>query len=114
MISKQSLTSGDLYSGAIGAALVGGTAFKLSGLSGGKFMSGAQTSVFAYLFNESSQKGKSFPNGITKEQAAALLRKDVEWAAKAVEKLVTIDLTQYQEDALISLVYNIGEPQIRK
>lgn len=46
---------------------------------------------------------------ITAGQAESLLRKDILWVEKAVNKLVVVPLTQNQFDALSSLVFNIGE-----
>jgi len=46
---------------------------------------------------------------ITEAQAEALLRKDVAWVEKAINRLVVVPLTQNQFDALASLVFNIGE-----
>lgn len=45
----------------------------------------------------------------TQEQADEWLREDVADATAAVARLVTADLTQSQRDALISIVFNIGE-----
>ena len=46
---------------------------------------------------------------ITEKQAEALLRKDIAWAEKAVNKSVVVPLTQNQFDALVSFVFNVGE-----
>jgi GH24 family phage-related lysozyme (muramidase) len=46
---------------------------------------------------------------ITAGQAESLLRKDILWVEKAVNKLVVVPLTQNQFDALSSIVFNIGE-----
>jgi len=45
---------------------------------------------------------------ITPSQALDLLASDVERAAKTVDRLVLVSLTQNQYDAIVSLVYNIG------
>ena len=44
------------------------------------------------------------------EQSAArrLLMNDLRWAADAVRDLVTVELTEHQQAALISFVYNVG------
>lgn len=44
---------------------------------------------------------------ITKEQAEEFLKKDVEWAEKAVNKL-KYDFTQNEFDALVSFTFNCG------
>jgi lysozyme len=54
------------------------------------------------------QPGESFPNGITKEDAQQLLRNDVSIAENAVQRDVTVPLTQPQFDALVSFTYNVG------
>jgi len=46
---------------------------------------------------------------ITEERAEALLRQDITWVERAIEKNVQVKLTQNQYDALASLIYNIGE-----
>lgn len=45
---------------------------------------------------------------ITKAQGYEYLRRDVMTAARAVNSLVTVPLTQRQFDALVSFVYNVG------
>lgn len=46
--------------------------------------------------------------GISKKEALSHLATDVKWAEKAVNKAVTVELSQGQFDALVSFVYNIG------
>jgi len=46
---------------------------------------------------------------ITPEQSTELLKKDLEWAEKAVNSLVRVALSQNQYDALVSFVFNVGE-----
>lgn len=46
----------------------------------------------------------------TLEQGHALLEGDVAWAVEAVNRAVTVPLTQSQFDALVSFVYNVGAP----
>jgi lysozyme len=48
---------------------------------------------------------------ITKAEAERLFQEDVFDFKKSLEKLVKVDLTQSQYDALLSLVFNIGEKQ---
>jgi lysozyme len=45
---------------------------------------------------------------VTEEAARRLLRRDLADAARAVDELVAVDLTEHQRAALISLVHNIG------
>lgn len=51
---------------------------------------------------------------ITQAQAEKFLREDLQWAEEAVLNLVLVPLKQNQFDALVSFVFNIGEPQFRK
>jgi len=51
---------------------------------------------------------------ITEEKACSLLADDVATAEQAVERLVKISLTQGQCDALVSLIYNIGNQAFEK
>lgn len=51
---------------------------------------------------------------ITEAQAEALLRKDIAWVEKAINKFVVVPLTQNQFDALASFVFNVGEGAFSK
>jgi lysozyme len=51
---------------------------------------------------------ESFPNGITEEEANAILLNDVLLAEKAVAKLVHVPLAQGQFDALVDFCFNVG------
>lgn len=44
------------------------------------------------------------------EEGDAFLKEDVAWAVVAVNRAVTVPLTQPQFDALVSFVYNVGAP----
>jgi lysozyme len=46
---------------------------------------------------------------ITREESRKLFKKDTAWAVDAVNRLVTRPVNQNQFDALVSLVFNIGE-----
>lgn len=52
--------------------------------------------------------GESFPAKISIEEADGVFRKDVQFAIDAVNKLVTVELSQNQFDALVSFVFNTG------
>lgn len=45
---------------------------------------------------------------VTPEQATEMLRQDVAEAEDVVQDLIVVPISQYQFDALVSLVYNIG------
>lgn len=51
---------------------------------------------------------ESFPNGIGEPQAAALLARDVIGAERTVARLVKVELTQGQFDALVDFCFNLG------
>jgi lysozyme len=46
---------------------------------------------------------------ITKDEAEALLRKDLDRFEEAVDRAVKVEMTQPQFDALVSFAYNVGE-----
>lgn len=50
----------------------------------------------------------------TSDQGEAWLTADMAFAVAAIHKLVWSDLQQHQFDALVSLVFNIGETQFAK
>lgn len=54
-------------------------------------------------------KGESFKEPVSKTAAHNLLASDLRIFEAAINHLVTVDLSQEQFDAIISLVYNIGE-----
>jgi GH24 family phage-related lysozyme (muramidase) len=54
------------------------------------------------------QEREKFSNGITAEQAEALLLQDVQTAEYAVLRLITVPLTDGQFDALVSFTFNLG------
>lgn len=53
--------------------------------------------------------GEQFPDGITEDQASVILARDALMAGENVRRLVTVDLTQAQYDALTDFVFNLGE-----
>ena len=56
--------------------------------------------------------GESFAGELTEEQAEQLLEADVATAEDAVNRLVTVALTQGQFDALVDFTYNLGEARL--
>ena len=55
-----------------------------------------------------------FPPQISEKEGEDLLRKDAAIAEKAVNNLVRVPLEQYEFDALVSLVFNIGATNFSK
>ena len=55
---------------------------------------------------------ESYPNGVTEEEATALLLQDVQGAEQAVSRLVTVALTQGQFDALVDFTFNLGSGRL--
>lgn len=51
-----------------------------------------------------------FAAGISRPDALELLRSDILLAEASVQKFVRVSLTQPQFDALVSFVFNVGEP----
>ncbi|MFV0531848.1 MAG: lysozyme, partial [Flavobacteriales bacterium] len=49
----------------------------------------------------------NFKNGLTDEEANTLLFKDVQRISNLVKSKVTVDLYQYEFDALVSLAFNV-------
>ena len=44
----------------------------------------------------------------TQDQADAALQQDIQWAARVVNRNVTVDLTQHEFDARVDFVFNVG------
>lgn len=59
-------------------------------------------------------KGVKQGDEISREQAQMLFDSDVKWAVAAVNRDVNVRLTQTQFDALVSLVFNIGEANFKR
>ncbi len=55
---------------------------------------------------------ESFPHGIGEEQAASLLIGDVHDAERAVERMVKVQLTEGQFDALVDFCFNMGQGRL--
>ncbi len=51
---------------------------------------------------------KPFVNGLTRQQADALLAEDVLQAEQVVKRAVQVPLFQHEYDALVSLIFNLG------
>lgn len=73
-----------------------------------KDAAGLATIGIGHLLTESDKKSGRFDKGITMEQALDLLAKDVAPAEEAVNKAVTVPLSQNQFDTLVSFAFNVG------
>jgi lysozyme len=71
---------------------------------------GKMTIGYGHLIKE----GEVFPSKMTKNEAEALLHKDVDEHQNIVYRNVKVYLTQAQHDALVCFVYNIGEATFKK
>jgi len=55
---------------------------------------------------------ESFPNGIDEAQGEEILRSDIREAEQAVKRLVKVELSQGQFDALVDFVFNLGSGRL--
>jgi lysozyme len=55
---------------------------------------------------------ESYPNGVTEDEATALLLQDVQGAEQAVSRLVKVALTQGQFDAHVDFTFNLGSGRL--
>lgn len=58
------------------------------------------------------QAPESFPHGVSKAQATAILVRDVDNAEQAVRRLVRTEMTQGQFDALVDFCFNLGQGRL--
>jgi lysozyme len=66
-----------------------------------KCAGGYLTIGYGHLTNDEDKE-------ITEIEAEILLRKDLQIAVKAINRLVTVELKQNQFDALLSFIFNVG------
>jgi lysozyme len=55
-----------------------------------------------------------YPDGISEEEASAILRNDVQDAIRTIERTVTVPLAQGQFDALVDFVFNLGCERLKR
>ncbi len=53
-------------------------------------------------------------DGISREEAEELLKRDVLWAEKGVLRLINVPLTDGQFDALVSFTFNLGTGALQR
>lgn len=71
---------------------------------------GYPTVGYGHLIRE----GEDFSQGLTEEEANALLRKDIGHYESAVLRLIHVPLNQSQFDALVSFTYNLGPGALQR
>ena len=73
---------------------------------------GYLTIGYGHLVREAERE--IFLGGIDEEEAERLLAQDVREAERAVCRLISVQLTQPQRDALISFCYNLGGAALQR
>jgi GH24 family phage-related lysozyme (muramidase) len=81
---------------------------KFEGLSLKPYKDAAQLWTIGYGHLIKGGEYEKFKDGITQQEAEELLKEDMAWAERAVNKYVKVDINQNQFDALVCLVFNIG------
>jgi len=72
------------------------------------------TKVLATTLLRKSTRRVKHGEKVTKEQAEKWLKEDIKKAHTTVDRLVKIKLNNNQKNALVSLVYNVGEGNFKK
>jgi len=70
---------------------------------------GARTIGYGHLI----AKNEDFSRGISRHQASALMFAEIKRADRFISKFVSVKISRFQRDALVSLVYNIGRSAFR-
>lgn len=82
---------------------------QFEGYSTTAYQDGAGIWTICYGHTKGVYRGQT----ATKSQCEAYLRDDLKWAQASVDRNVTVPLTSNQFDALVLLVFNIGETNFR-
>ncbi|MGL5904757.1 MAG: lysozyme [Cetobacterium sp.] len=72
-----------------------------------------QCSAKVWTIGFGSTKGVVPGMQITEKEAEEMLKKDLIYFERWVEKLIEVELTQNQFDALVSFTYNLGEGALK-
>ena len=83
---------------------------KWEGFRSKAYLCPANVWTIGYGHTKNAYKGQC----ISKAEAEQLLKKDLEYFERNVAKLVTVELTQGQYDALVSFTYNVGVGALAK
>lgn len=73
---------------------------------------GLPTIGYGHLIRKGEHK--MFENGISEEEADALLADDVQIAERAVLRLINVPLTNNQFNALVSFTFNLGSGALQR
>ena len=57
---------------------------------------------------------KPLPDHVTEEEARVLLQEDLSDAEQAVERLVTVPISEWQFGALVSFTFNVGQGNLAR
>jgi GH24 family phage-related lysozyme (muramidase) len=75
---------------------------------------GLLTIGIGHVVNEKTEDiARWVANGITRAEALKLLRKDIDVAQRAVDRLVDVPLSENQNKALVSFVFNLGAGRLK-
>lgn len=84
---------------------------KFEGFSAKVYLDSANLPTIGY--GHLIKKGEKFTT-ITEEQAVEILKKDLNIAERAVNRLINVPLNQYQFNALVSFTFNLGSGSLQR
>lgn len=73
-----------------------------------------ETIGYGHMLTKDERTSGIFKDGITQQQAHALLFSDAQHVSSSVNDMVKVELTQNQFDALVSFVFNVGVNAFKK
>lgn len=87
---------------------------KFEGFSPTVYICPASYPTIGYGHVVKPDERQQYASGITPEQAEVLLRQDVQTAERAVLRLISVPLTDWQFDALVSFTFNLGAGALQR